>query len=204
MDLALTVPPLTAPTVDQSTVPPTLTGTSLPNALIVITDSAGNAIGETAASSNGDWSVELSGFPQADKTISLTQTVEGVTSMPFTTPIAVTIPSPGNPTVDTSTTPSTLSGTDAIPGATIHLTDSNGNSLGSAVVGPDGTWSAQLASNPADGIVQSVNGIDSLPNEFNLEDAPAVGVASGGFGLLITALVAGGAAFIRRRPKAGA
>lgn len=177
VDVSLTVPMLTAPTVDTSTAPPTLSGTALAGALVTVTDSAGNVIGETTADGSGAWSLPLSGFPQSDRVVNLVQTVDGSSSEPLTTTIPVVVPAPGNPVVDSSTTPPTLSGSGGVPGATIVVTGSDGTPYGQATVDAEGNWSVQLSAEPADGnvqLVQSVNGIDSQPNDVNLADAPAI------------------------------
>jgi hypothetical protein len=79
--------------------------------------------------------------------------------------------------VDRSTTPSSLHGS-GIPGAIVFATVGNGTAVGSGVVDDTGTWRIELSSNPDAGsevqLVQSIDGVDSLPLSVNLEDAPVV------------------------------
>jgi hypothetical protein len=80
--------------------------------------------------------------------------------------------------VDLTATPPTVTETGAQPSAEIVITDSGGKRIGATVAGADGSWSVELPKgiDPKTSVqvVQVVNGMDSLPTEFALADAPVI------------------------------
>jgi YVTN family beta-propeller protein len=193
--------------VDTATAPPTLHGTGEKGATVQAEDSKGNSIGQVAVDSSGNWTLHLSGWPQSDGKVRLTQTIGGSTSEAATATIPVVIPALPVPTVDLKSTPPLMTGTGAEPGATIVVTDSNGNKVAETTAALDGRWSVELPKgiDPKTSmqIVQVVNGTDSLPTEFTLVDAPAVDLGVATASLASAGAGVAGLLLLRRRRVSG-
>ncbi|MGG7507540.1 Ig-like domain-containing protein [Plantibacter sp. YIM 135249] len=127
------------------TLTPTLTGTGAPNATITFTADDGTVVNEVTVAADGTWSATTSALTPGVRTITAKQTTvlgtESTTDVTFTADaaVAVAITSPVSGTSAETPTP-TISGTGQV-GATVTLTDGNGDVLGSGIVDASGKWS---------------------------------------------------------------
>ncbi len=114
-----------------------LSGTAEPGSSVTLTDGNGNPIGQTTADANGNWSFTPS-TPLPDGTVVnvVARDAAGNSSPPAS--VTVDAVAPATPTVDPSNG-TTLSGT-AEPGATVTLTDGNGNPIGQVTADGSGNW----------------------------------------------------------------
>ncbi|UAJ78951.1 hypothetical protein IT072_17310 [Leifsonia sp. ZF2019] len=149
---------LLSPEADTTVTPDTVfSGTGHIGDTVVIKDAEGTVVGQTTVGNDGKWSTTLDGLTSngaTDLSIEVTgkdglteqladntYTVEGVDL-----DRAVTSPGAG----ETITPDTVFTGTGNI-GDTIVITDKDGNTIGSAVVGNDGTWSVPISSLPGNG-----------------------------------------------------
>jgi len=151
---------------DGATITPdtVFTGTGGKGETVVITDGAGNVLGETTVGDDGQWSLTLDPAPK-NGDVNLIVTVgdkkvadTNVTMTGSDEERALTSPAAG-----TAITPDTVfSGTGNI-GDKVEIKDKNGTVLGSAEVGADGTWSTTLSPVPNNGstdLVIEITGMD--------------------------------------------
>ncbi|VTQ10142.1 putative adhesin [Pseudomonas aeruginosa] len=112
-------------------------GLAEPGSSVTLTDGNGNPIGQTTADANGNWSFTPS-TPLPDGTVVnvVARDAAGNSSPPAS--VTVDAVAPATPTVDPSNG-TTLSGT-AEPGATVTLTDGNGNPIGQVTADGSGNW----------------------------------------------------------------
>ncbi|MFJ3393769.1 Ig-like domain-containing protein [Leifsonia aquatica] len=146
------------------------TGTGGKGETVVITDSDGNVLGTTTVGNDGQWSLKLDPAPKngdvnlivtvgdkkvADTTVTMTGADEER---------ALTSPAAGSPI-----TPDTVfAGTGNI-GDKVTIKDKDGNVLGSAEVGQDGTWSTTLSPVPNNGdtnLIIEVTGKDGTTEQL--------------------------------------
>ncbi|MBG4980228.1 BapA prefix-like domain-containing protein [Pseudomonas aeruginosa] len=115
-----------------------LSGTAEPGSSVTLTDGNGNPIGQTTADANGNWSFTPS-TPLPDGTVVnvVARDAAGNSSSPAS--VTVDAVAPATPVVNPSNG-TTLSGT-AEPGATVTLTDGNGNPIGQVIAAGSGNWS---------------------------------------------------------------
>ncbi|HCF2594744.1 TPA: Ig-like domain repeat protein, partial [Pseudomonas aeruginosa] len=115
-----------------------LSGTAEPGSSVTLTDGNGNPIGQTTADANGNWSFTPS-TPLPDGTVVnvVARDAAGNSSSPAS--VTVDAVAPATPVVNPSNG-TTLSGT-AEPGATVTLTDGNGNPIGQVIADGSGNWS---------------------------------------------------------------
>ncbi|MEB3902858.1 Ig-like domain-containing protein, partial [Pseudomonas putida] len=126
-----------APVVDPSN-GTEISGTAEAGATVILTDGGGNPIGQTTADGNGDWSFTPT-TPLANGTVinAVAQDPAGNTSGP--TSVTVDTVAPPTPIIN-PTNGVVISGT-AEAGATVILTDGNGNPIGEATADGSGNWS---------------------------------------------------------------
>ncbi|PUE05948.1 hypothetical protein B9Z51_16985, partial [Limnohabitans sp. T6-5] len=149
---------------------PTISGTGTPGDTIAIKDPAGNTIATAIVQPNGTWAATpVNPLPQGLNNLSVVETNPAGLSSPAT-PLPITIdsvaPSPLgailNPisnsglTTDniTNDTTPTISGS-GTPGDTIAIKDAAGNTIATAVVAANGTWTAT----PANPLPQGLNNL---------------------------------------------
>ncbi|MBG7511303.1 BapA prefix-like domain-containing protein [Pseudomonas aeruginosa] len=138
-----------------------LSGTAEPGSSVTLTDGNGNPIGQTTADANGNWSFTPS-TPLPDGTVVnvVARDAAGNSSPPAS--VTVDAVAPATPTVDPSNgTP--LSGT-AEPGATVTLTDGNGNPIGQVTADGSGNWSFTPGTPLANGTVVNATASDPTGN----------------------------------------
>ncbi|EKT4465887.1 BapA prefix-like domain-containing protein [Pseudomonas putida] len=125
-----------APVVDPSN-GTEISGTAEAGATVILTDGGGNPIGQTTADGNGDWSFTPT-TPLANGTVinAVAQDPAGNTSGP--TSVTVDTVAPPTPIIN-PTNGVVISGTAEI-GATVILTDGNGNPIGQTTADGTGNW----------------------------------------------------------------
>ncbi len=138
-----------------------LSGTAEPGSSVTLTDGNGNPIGQTTADANGNWSFTPS-TPLPDGTVVnvVARDAAGNSSPPAS--VTVDAVAPATPTVDPSNG-TTLSGT-AEPGATVTLTDGNGNPIGQVTADGSGNWSFTPSTPLANGTVVNATASDPTGN----------------------------------------
>ncbi|MEB5117743.1 Ig-like domain-containing protein [Pseudomonas aeruginosa] len=139
----------------------TLSGTAEPGATVTLTDGNGNPIGQVTADGSGNWSF-TPGTPLANGTVvnATASDPTGNTSAPAST--TVDSVAPAAPVVNPSNG-TTISGT-AEPGATVTLTDGNGNPIGQVTADGSGNWSFTPSTPLADGTVVNATATDPAGN----------------------------------------
>ncbi|WP_073660646.1 Ig-like domain-containing protein, partial [Pseudomonas aeruginosa] len=161
------------PTVDPSN-GTTLSGTAEPGATVTLTDGNGNPIGQVIADGSGNWSF-TPGTPLPNGTVvNATATDPSGNASP---PASVTVDAvaPATPVVNPSNG-TTLSGT-AEPGATVTLTDGNGNPIGQVTADGSGNWSFTPSTPLADGTVVNATATDPAGNTSGQGSTTVDGVA---------------------------
>ncbi|WP_121359765.1 Ig-like domain-containing protein [Pseudomonas aeruginosa] len=138
-----------------------LSGTAEPGSSVTLTDGNGNPIGQTTADANGNWSFTPS-TPLPDGTVVnvVARDAAGNSSPPAS--VTVDAVAPATPTVDPSNG-TTLSGT-AEPGATVTLTDGNGNPIGQVIADGSGNWSFTPGTPLPNGTVVNATATDPSGN----------------------------------------
>ncbi|WP_121493834.1 Ig-like domain-containing protein [Pseudomonas aeruginosa] len=138
-----------------------LSGTAEPGSSVTLTDGNGNPIGQTTADANGNWSFTPS-TPLPDGTVVnvVARDAAGNSSPPAS--VTVDAVAPATPTVDPSNG-TTLSGT-AEPGATVTLTDGNGNPIGQVTADGSGNWTFTPSTPLPNGTVVNATATDPPGN----------------------------------------
>ncbi|OVZ12878.1 Ig-like domain repeat protein, partial [Pseudomonas aeruginosa] len=126
-----------APVIDPSN-GTEISGTAEAGATVILTDGGGNPIGQATADGSGNWTFTPS-TPLANGTVinAVAQDPAGNTSGPAS--VTVDAIAPPAPVIDPSNGV-VISGT-AEAGATVILTDGNGNPIGQATADGSGNWS---------------------------------------------------------------
>ncbi|MCO2240669.1 Ig-like domain repeat protein, partial [Pseudomonas aeruginosa] len=138
-----------APVIDPSN-GSVIAGTAEAGATVILTDGNGNPIGQTTADGSGNWSF-TPGTPLSNGTLvnAVAQDAAGNTSGPAST--TVDSVAPAAPVIDASNG-TVISGT-AEAGATVILTDGNGNPIGQATADGSGNWTFTPGTPLANGTV---------------------------------------------------
>ncbi|MBG7242197.1 BapA prefix-like domain-containing protein [Pseudomonas aeruginosa] len=138
-----------------------LSGTAEAGCSVTLTDGNGNPIGQTTADANGNWSFTPS-TPLPDGTVVnvVARDAAGNSSPPAS--VTVDAVAPATPTVDPSNG-TTLSGT-AEPGATVTLTDGNGNPIGQVTADGSGNWTFTPSTPLPNGTVVNATATDPSGN----------------------------------------
>ncbi|MBG4550517.1 BapA prefix-like domain-containing protein [Pseudomonas aeruginosa] len=138
-----------------------LSGTAEPGSSVTLTDGNGNPIGQTTADANGNWSFTPS-TPLPDGTVVnvVARDAAGNSSPPASVTVDAVAPAP--PTVAPSNG-TTLSGT-AAPGATVTLTDGNGNPIGQVTADGSGNWTFTPSTPLPNGTVVNATATDPSGN----------------------------------------
>ncbi|MFK1565504.1 Ig-like domain-containing protein [Pseudomonas aeruginosa] len=152
----------------------TLSGTAEPGATVTLTDGNGNPIGQVTADGSGNWSF-TPGTPLANGTVvNATATDASGNTSPGSS-VTVDSVAPATPVVNPSNG-TTLSGT-AEPGATVTLTDGNGNPIGQVTADGSGNWSFTPSTPLADGTVVNATATDPAGNTSGQGSTTVDGVA---------------------------
>ncbi|MBO7964895.1 BapA prefix-like domain-containing protein, partial [Pseudomonas aeruginosa] len=148
------------PTVDPSN-GTTLSGPAEPGSSVTLTDGNGNPIGQVTADGSGNWTFTPSTPLPNGTVVNATATdPSGNASSPAS--VTVDAVAPATPVVNPSNG-STLSGT-AEPGATVTLTDGNGNPIGQVTADGSGNWSFTPTTPLPNGTVVNATATDASGN----------------------------------------
>ncbi|HFX1663657.1 TPA: Ig-like domain-containing protein, partial [Pseudomonas aeruginosa] len=148
------------PTVDPSN-GTTLSGTAEPGSSVTLTDGNGNPIGQVTADGSGNWTFTPSTPLPNGTVVNATATdPSGNASSPAS--VTVDAVAPATPVVNPSNG-TTLSGT-AEPGATVTLTDGNGNPIGQVTADGSGNWSFTPGTPLPNGTVVNATASDPTGN----------------------------------------
>ncbi|WP_430293389.1 Ig-like domain-containing protein, partial [Pseudomonas aeruginosa] len=139
----------------------TLSGTAEPGATVTLTDGNGNPIGQVTADGSGNWTFTPSTPLPNGTVVNATATdPSGNASSPAS--VTVDAVAPATPVVNPSNG-TTLSGT-AEPGATVTLTDGNGNPIGQVTADGSGNWSFTPTTPLPNGTVVNATATDASGN----------------------------------------
>ncbi|WP_048302119.1 Ig-like domain-containing protein, partial [Pseudomonas aeruginosa] len=138
-----------------------LSGTAEPGSSVTLTDGNGNPIGQVTADGSGNWTFTPSTPLPNGTVVNATATdPSGNASSPAS--VTVDAVAPATPVVNPSNG-STLSGT-AEPGATVTLTDGNGNPIGQVTADGSGNWSFTPTTPLPNGTVVNATATDASGN----------------------------------------
>ncbi|AFM65535.1 hypothetical protein PADK2_16280 [Pseudomonas aeruginosa DK2] len=176
-----------------------ISGTAEAGATVTLTDAGGNPIGQVTADGSGNWSF-TPGTPLANGTVinAVAQDPAGNTSGPAS--VTVDAIAPPAPVIDPSNGV-VISGT-AEAGATVILTDGNGNPIGQVTADGSGNWAFTPATPLANGTVinalaQDAAGNNSSPTSATVDSlAPAAPVIDPSNGSVIAGTAEAGATVI--------
>ncbi|MEB5103635.1 Ig-like domain-containing protein, partial [Pseudomonas aeruginosa] len=149
-----------APVIDPSN-GTEISGTAEAGATVILTDGGGNPIGQATADGSGNWTF-TPGTPLANGTVinAVAQDPAGNTSGPAS--VTVDAIAPPAPVIDPSNGV-VISGT-AEAGATVILTDGNGNPIGQVTADGSGNWSFTPGTPLANGSVINALAQDAAGN----------------------------------------
>ncbi|WP_273685560.1 Ig-like domain-containing protein [Pseudomonas aeruginosa] len=187
-----------APVIDPSN-GTEISGTAEAGATVILTDGGGNPIGQATADGSGNWTF-TPGTPLANGTVinAVAQDPAGNTSGPAS--VTVDAIAPPAPVINPSNGV-VISGT-AEAGATVILTDGNGNPIGQVTADGSGNWSFTPGTPLANGTVinavaQDAAGNTSGPASTTVDTvAPATPVINASNGSVITGTAEVGAKVI--------
>ncbi|TEG53265.1 Ig-like domain-containing protein [Pseudomonas aeruginosa] len=187
-----------APVIDPSN-GSVIAGTAEAGATVILTDGGGNPIGQATADGSGNWTFTPS-TPLANGTVinAVAQDPAGNTSGPAS--VTVDAIAPPAPVIDPSNGV-VISGT-AEAGATVILTDGNGNPIGQVTADGSGNWSFTPGTPLANGSVinalaQDAAGNTSGPASTTVDSvAPATPVLDPSNGTVISGTAEAGATVI--------
>ncbi|MCO2747326.1 BapA prefix-like domain-containing protein [Pseudomonas aeruginosa] len=187
-----------APVIDPSN-GTEISGTAEAGATVILTDGGGNPIGQATADGSGNWTFTPS-TPLANGTVinAVAQDPAGNTSGPTSTTVDAV--APATPVVNPSNG-SVIAGT-AEAGATVILTDGNGNPIGQVTADGSGNWSFTPGTPLANGTVvnavaQDAAGNTSGPASTTVDSvAPAAPVIDPSNGTVISGTAEAGATVI--------
>jgi len=142
----------------------TLTGSAPAGSRVEVRDASGTLIGSATANADGSFSIELTPAQANGELLDvLALDAEGVSSVP-TQITAPDITAPAAPAeLAVSADGSVITGR-AEPGSTVRIVAADGTELGSAVVGPTGVFSIELAPPQTDGEVLQATATDAAGN----------------------------------------
>ena len=142
----------------------TLTGSAPAGSRVEVRDASGTLIGSAVANADGSFSIELTPAQANGELLNvLALDAEGVSSVP-TQITAPDITAPAAPAeLAVSADGSVITGR-AEPGSTVRIVAADGTELGSAVVGPTGAFSIELAPPQTDGEVLQATATDAAGN----------------------------------------
>ncbi|MCO3887048.1 Ig-like domain repeat protein, partial [Pseudomonas aeruginosa] len=139
----------------------TLSGTAEPGATVTLTDGNGNPIGQVTADGSGNWSF-TPGTPLPNGTVVNATATDPSGNASSPASVTVDAVAPATPVVNPSNG-TTLSGT-AEPGATVTLTDGNGNPIGQVTAEGSGNWSFTPTTPLPNGTVVNATATDASGN----------------------------------------
>uniref|UniRef100_UPI00053DFD99 Ig-like domain-containing protein n=1 Tax=Pseudomonas aeruginosa TaxID=287 RepID=UPI00053DFD99 len=150
----------TTPTVNLSN-GSSLSGTAEPGSTVILTDGNGNPIAEVTADGSGNWTYTPS-TPIANGTVVNVVAQDAAGNSSPGASVTVDSQAPAAPVLNPSNG-TTLSGT-AEPGATVTLTDGNGNPIGQVTADGSGNWSFTPGTPLPNGTVVNATASDPTGN----------------------------------------
>ncbi|WP_409308227.1 BapA/Bap/LapF family large adhesin, partial [Pectobacterium sp. B1J-3] len=122
-----------------------VSGNAEPGSTVTLTDANGNVLGDATAGEDGSFSISLSpALTNGENVTAVATDAAGNSSTPATATAPDTT-APAVPTdVEVADDGASVSG-NAEPGSTVTLTDANGNELGEAIAGEDGSFTVPLS-----------------------------------------------------------
>ncbi|KMQ53227.1 glycoprotein, partial [Pseudomonas aeruginosa] len=138
-----------------------LSGTAEPGSTVILTDGNGNPIAEVTADGSGNWTYTPS-TPIANGTVVNVVAQDAAGNNSPGASVTVDSQAPAAPVLNPSNG-TTLSGT-AEPGATVTLTDGNGNPIGQVTADGSGNWSFTPGTPLANGTVVNATASDPTGN----------------------------------------
>ncbi|WP_273648640.1 Ig-like domain-containing protein, partial [Pseudomonas aeruginosa] len=138
-----------------------LSGTAEPGSTVILTDGNGNPIAEVTADGSGNWTYTPS-TPIANGTVVNVVAEDAAGNSSPGASVTVDSQAPAAPVLNPSNG-TTLSGT-AEPGATVSLTDGNGNPIGQVTADGSGNWSFTPGTPLANGTVIVATATDPTGN----------------------------------------
>ncbi|WP_239379092.1 Ig-like domain-containing protein, partial [Pseudomonas aeruginosa] len=171
-------------------------GTAEPGSTVILTDGNGNPIAEVTADGSGNWTYTPS-TPIANGTVVNVVAQDAAGNSSPGASVTVDSQAPAAPVVNPSNG-TTLSGT-AEPGATVSLTDGNGNPIGQVTADGSGNWSFTPGTPLANGTVVNATASDptgntSAPASTTVDSvAPAAPVVNPSNGVVISGTAEPGA-----------
>ncbi|MGV8769115.1 Ig-like domain-containing protein, partial [Pseudomonas aeruginosa] len=173
-----------------------LSGTAEPGSTVILTDGNGNPIAEVTADGSGNWTYTPS-TPIANGTVVNVVAQDAAGNSSPGASVTVDSQAPAAPVLNPSNG-TTLSGT-AEPGATVTLTDGNGNPIGQVTADGSGNWSFTPGTPLANGTVVNATASDptgntSAPASTTVDSvAPAAPVVNPSNGVVISGTAEPGA-----------
>jgi VCBS repeat-containing protein len=164
--LSVSAPDMTPPTAPIATLDgqgTTITGSGEVGATVTVRDAAGQILGTAVVGAQGSYSLTLTTPQTNGGTLTVTQTDAAGNVSPETTLIPADTTAPAAPAVTLGEGGTAITGTGE-PGATVQITGPGGQTLGSATVGTDGSFTAPLPTAQANGETLSVTQTDAAGN----------------------------------------
>ncbi|WP_241587782.1 Ig-like domain-containing protein, partial [Rosenbergiella epipactidis] len=142
----------------------TVTGKAEAGSAVIIKDAEGNTLGSATVGSDGTFSVTLTTAQTNGETLTVTATDAAKNTSAEATTTAPDTTAPAAPTdVAVSADGDTVTGK-AEAGSTVTIKDAEGNNLGSATAGSDGTFSVTLTTAQTNGETLTVTATDAAKN----------------------------------------
>ncbi|WP_047867335.1 Ig-like domain-containing protein, partial [Sphingomonas paucimobilis] len=120
-------------------------------------------IGTATVGADGSYTIALPTGTADGRPLTVTQTDTAGNVSPATSAATPDLVAPAAPTAALNADGTVLTGTGE-PGATVQVSDANGQPLGTATVATDGTYSVTLPAGTADGQVLTVTQADAAGN----------------------------------------
>ncbi|SFR76225.1 BapA/Bap/LapF family large adhesin [Sphingomonas jatrophae] len=171
----LTAPDLTAPAAPVATVNANgsaVTGTGEPGATVTVSNAAGTVLGTATVAANGSYTAAIAPAQVNGEALSVVQADAAGNASPATSTLAPDVTAPAAPTLAISADGTTATGTGEA-GATVTITDPAGNPIGTAVVAPDGSYTAPLTTPQVNGELVSATQEDMAGNPSSAATATA-------------------------------
>ncbi|WP_168371481.1 BapA/Bap/LapF family large adhesin [Sphingomonas sp. Leaf257] len=163
---SVSAPDITAPAAPVVTVSADgtqLTGTGEPGATVQVVDAGGQPVGTATVGSDGSFSLPLPIGVANGQTLSAIQTDAVGNASPATTTVTPDLAAPATPVATVSADGTSISGTGE-PGATLIVRAPDNSVLATVTVAADGSFSAPLATQQANGETLSVTQADAAGN----------------------------------------
>ena len=157
-----TTPPI-APTATLTGQGTTITGTGEAGATVTVRDAAGQVLGTAVVGAQGGYTLTLTTPQTNGGTLTVTQSDAAGNVSPTTTLTVADTSAPAAPVVALGDGGATVSGTGE-PGATVRITGPDGQVLGTATVGADGSFAAPLSAAQTNGQTLTVTQSDAAGN----------------------------------------